>query len=85
MGQSKNKQISAALWKKIKPLLPRVKPSPKGGRPRLDDELALNGILFVLRTGILGKIYPRNWASAGLCNLFSVNFRVGGHDVRVTG
>ncbi|TCP01942.1 putative transposase of IS4/5 family DUF4096, partial [Caldimonas thermodepolymerans] len=43
MGQSKNKQISAALWKKIKPLLPQVKPSPKGGRPRLDDELALNG------------------------------------------
>ena len=24
-------------------------------------------------------------AIGGLCNLFSVNFRVGGHDVRVTG
>jgi len=64
MGQSKNKQISAALWKKIKPLLPQVKPSPKGGRPRLDDELALNGILFVLRTGIPWEDLPQNWASA---------------------
>ena len=59
MGQSKNKQISAALWKKIKPLLPQVKPSPKGGRPRLDDELALNGILFVLRTGIPWEDLPQ--------------------------
>ena len=46
----KNKEISAALWKKLKPLVPQAPVSPKGGRPRLDDEKALNGILFVLRT-----------------------------------
>src|SRR5258708_1068796 len=47
----KDKVISAALWKKLKPLVPQAPVSPKGGRPRLDDEKALNGILFVLRTG----------------------------------
>ena len=32
--------------------------------------------------------YRTDWGkrfAARLCNLFSVNFRVGGHDVRVTG
>lgn len=52
MGRNKNKEISAELFKKIKPLLPIFIPSAKGGRPRVSDEMALNGILFVLRTGI---------------------------------
>jgi transposase len=83
MVQNKNKQISAALWKKIKPLLPQVKPSAKGGRPRLDDELPLNGILFVLRTGIAWEDLPqelgfgsgmtccrrlRDWQAAGVAS-----------------
>ena len=46
------KEITAALWKRIKQLLPEHKLSPKGGRPRLGNELALNGIVFVLRTSI---------------------------------
>jgi transposase len=59
MSRNKNKQISQGLWKKIKPLLPQVKPSAMGGRPRLNDELALNGILFVLRTGIPWEELPQ--------------------------
>ena len=81
MGRNKNKEISAALFKKIKPLLPVAQSSPKGGRPRLDDELALNGILFVLRTGIPWEDLPqelgfgsgmtcwrrlRDWQAAGV-------------------
>jgi len=42
------KELTAALWKRIKPLLPEH----KGGRLRLDNELAFNGIVFILRTGI---------------------------------
>jgi transposase len=35
------------------PLLPQVKRNPRyPGRPRLDDRKVLNGILFVLYTGI---------------------------------
>ena len=59
MAQGKNKQISAALWKKIKPLLPQRVRRTKVGRPRLDDEMALNGILFVLRTGIPWEELPQ--------------------------
>lgn len=43
--------ISAASLRRLDSLLPLVVASPKGGRPRLDDEAALNGILFVLHTG----------------------------------
>ena len=78
---SKHRELNAALWKKIKPLLPEVRPSEKGGRPRLDDERALNGILFVLRTGIAWEDLPqelgfgsgmtcwrrlRDWQAAGV-------------------
>lgn len=59
MGRNKNKEISAALFKKIEPLLPVFTPSAKGGRPRLSDEQALNGIVFVLRTGIPWEELPQ--------------------------
>ncbi|WP_196305781.1 IS5 family transposase [Variovorax paradoxus] len=81
MGRIRNKEISAALYKKIAPLLPVVTPSAKGGRPRLSDAQALNGILFVLRTGIPWEDLPqelgfgsgmtcwrrlRDWQAAGV-------------------
>ena len=45
--------ISDALWSELQPLLP---PPPKrdlakGGRPRVAERTAMNGIFFVLRTG----------------------------------
>ena len=45
--------VSDELWSKIEPRLPKARrrcPS-RGGRPRVPDRQALNGILFVLRTG----------------------------------
>ncbi len=65
MVRHRNKEINAALYKKIEPLLPVVAPSPLGGRPRLCNELALNGILFVLRTGIPWDDLPQElgWGS----------------------
>ncbi|QOK93665.1 IS5 family transposase (plasmid) [Ralstonia pseudosolanacearum] len=53
------KKISNELWKALQPLLPVVKPSTKGGRPRVDDRAALNGILFVLHTGIPWEDLPK--------------------------
>ena len=47
------------LWAAIEPLLPRERPKPKGGRPRLPDRAALTGILFVLRSGLPWET-PRN-------------------------
>ncbi len=81
MGRNKNKEISTELYKKLAPLLPVVTPSTKGGRPRLSDEQALNGIVFVLRTGIPWEDLPqelgfgsgmtcwrrlRDWQAAGV-------------------
>lgn len=47
------------LWALIQPLLPAYRPSPKGGRPRMDDRAALTGILFVLKTGLPWEYLPR--------------------------
>lgn len=52
--------IDDELWKLIEPLLPVVKPRAKSdpGRPRVPDRVVLNGILFVLRTGIRWNHLP---------------------------
>src|SRR3569832_951554 len=51
--------VSDELWSVIEPLLPKHKPSPKGGRPRIDDRCALTGILFVLKRGIPWEMLPQ--------------------------
>ena len=72
------------LWNLIQPLLPAVPFRPKGGRPRLSDRACLNGILFVLRSGIPWEMLPqelrcgsgmtcwrrlRDWQEAGIWQL----------------
>ena len=52
-------RISDELWKTLESLLPERPCSPKGGRPRIDDGSALNGILFVLPTGIPWEDLPQ--------------------------
>jgi len=46
-------RISDELWQKIEPLLPKHPNTHRfgGGRPRVADRKAMNGIFFVLRTG----------------------------------
>jgi transposase len=47
------------LWEEVRPLLPpRPPPSPKGGRPPVDDRAALSGILYVDRHGIPWQALP---------------------------
>ena len=51
--------VSNELWTQIEPSLPPVpEPSPKGGRPRVQNREALRGIVFVLRTGIPWQTLP---------------------------
>lgn len=50
--------VTDELWALIAPLLPKRRPQPKGGRPWVDDRATLNGILYVLRTGIPWKLLP---------------------------
>jgi transposase len=73
--------VSDALWALIAPLLPERPPRPRGGRPPLDDRKALEGVVFVLRTGIPWASLPtamgcgsgmtcwrrlRDWQAAGV-------------------
>ena len=46
-------EISDELWGKIEPLLPKYPMGnfSVGGRPRVENRQAMNGILFVLKTG----------------------------------
>jgi transposase len=51
--------VSEDLWEAIEPLLPKERPKPKGGRPRVPDRAALGGIIFVLRTGTPCRLLPQ--------------------------
>jgi transposase len=53
-------QAGDQLWELIEPLLPRTRRRFRHpGRRRLDDRQALNGILFVLTTGIVWQRLPQ--------------------------
>ncbi|NVE26155.1 IS5 family transposase [Burkholderia glumae] len=76
------RKISNELWVALEPLIPEFTPSPRGGRRRtVDDRAALNGILYVLQTGIPWEDLPqelgfgsgmtcwrrlRDWQAAGV-------------------
>jgi transposase len=61
--------VTDALWEVVAPLLPRRRAQPKGGRPWVDDRATLNGVLYVLRTGIAWRHLPTKlgWGSGATC------------------
>ena len=60
-----------ALWERMKPLLPKYRATPKGGRPRLPLRQVADGIYYVLRTGCQWKAAPREFGSgSALHNYF---------------
>src|SRR5213594_3886204 len=51
--------VSDRLWERIEPVLPKAARRFRyPGRKRLDDRAALQGILFVLHTGIAWRHLP---------------------------
>ena len=73
--------VTDELWSLVEPLLPPLKPHPKGGRPPVPNRACLCGILFVLKTGIAWEDLPqemncgcgmtcwrrlRDWQAAGV-------------------
>jgi transposase len=59
--------LTDAMWEKIQPLLPKIPPSLKGGRPRKPDREVLEGILWILRTGAAWVDLPQEYPSPTTC------------------
>jgi transposase len=60
VAQRRPWEVQDDLWELIEPLLPKVQRRYwHPGRKRLDDRKALNGILFVLYTGIPWEFLPQ--------------------------
>ena len=58
--------VTDELWEEIKPLLPPHPPRPRGGRAPSSDRAALEGILYVLRSGVPWELLP---AVFGVCGM----------------
>ena len=58
--------VSEGLWEVIGSLLPAESPKPKGGRPRVPDRAALEGIVYVLRSGIPWRMLPEEFGCSGV-------------------
>jgi putative transposase len=59
-------RIPRPLWRRIRRLLPKPKPRPRGGRPPADNRAIVNGIWYVLWTGCQWKAIHRDWF--GVCS-----------------
>jgi transposase len=53
--------LSDTEWEKIESLLPKCKVKGYPGRPRLNDRLIIEGILWVHRTGAPWRDLPRTF------------------------
>jgi transposase len=52
-------RVPDEVWERLSFVLPAPVPKPKGGRPRMSDRRALDGIFYVLRTGCQWNALPR--------------------------
>jgi transposase len=60
---AKQWRLPEPIWKRMKKLIPHWRPSPKGGRPALDERQVADGIYYVLRTGCPWKAAPPQFGS----------------------
>ncbi|WP_036077850.1 transposase, partial [Leptospira noguchii] len=56
--------IPETIWKRLERLLPKNKKDPsKGGRPRLEDRVAMAAIFYRVRTGVQWRYIPPMFGS----------------------
>jgi transposase len=54
-------------WRKIEPFIPRKSRGERGGRPRADDRLVFEGILWILKTGARWRDLPDRYPHPSTC------------------
>ena len=54
-------RVDDALWAKLGPILASDKPRKKPGRPRRDDRLIFDGLIWLARTGSQWATLPREF------------------------
>lgn len=61
-------QIPDPMWEEIRPVLPPEKEPGTPGRPPVPFRTVLDGILYVLRTGIQWNAVPSSFGSGSTCH-----------------
>ena len=59
--------LTDAQWEMIAPLLPKLRKSRRGGRPRAKDRKVLEAILWILRSGARWQDLPDEFPSPATC------------------
>ena len=54
-------EVDEALWARIAPLVASDKPRKKPGRPRRDDRVLVNGLIWMARTGAQWAALPARY------------------------
>ncbi len=70
MKKTSRLECPEALWEILQALIPTKNPSRKGGRPFADPRKIVDGIFYVLRTGICWNDMPRAYASSSTCHRY---------------
>ena len=61
-------RVDDALWARLAPLLVIDKPRKKPGRPRRDDRVLFDGLIWVLRTGAQWAALPAEFGPKSTCH-----------------
>jgi transposase len=61
-------QVDDTLWARLAPLLTIEKPRKKPGRPRRDDRVLFNGLIWILRTGAQWAALPAAFGPKSTCH-----------------
>ena len=64
---ARERELTDALWERIRGIIPKHQPSPKGGRRPVCDRECLGGIVYVLRNGIRWNDLPAEFPSDTTC------------------
>lgn len=54
-------RVPDELWEIIKPILAELDPPAWAGRKRIDQRMALNGIIYQMRTGCQWNVLPKEF------------------------